>query len=342
MNPSYDDGDTRYAYAVGRIRTLEARLLDGQRVERLVEAKDFEETFSILRETDYGEEFGEERVASLQEIEQVLQIKREGAYRTFTELCLDEEVRELILSTQDYQNIKVLIKASVTGEDPDFALSRFGILSGEKIKRIFKEGRSQGFSTHLQKAVEAGLSYDTPEWIDIAVDHEMFRFWSARAKEVGNDFILGFIQLILDLENIQTFFRIRRGEGGLSFLEKALFFNGWGEDTMSLHRDRFLKAFESPWEGISSYFFATPYERVLREGGEYLERKGSFASLEKLCDDCRMEYLRSTRRMTFGVEPVIAYLFAKENELKILRLIFLGKLYGITQERIRERLPEVF
>lgn len=42
------------------------------------------------------------------------------------------------------------------------------------------------------------------------------------------------------------------------------------------------------------------------------------------------------------LETVVGYLGAKENELKILRVLIVGKINGISQDMIRERLRDVY
>ncbi|MDK2799758.1 MAG: V/A-type H+/Na+-transporting ATPase subunit [Clostridiales bacterium] len=46
--------------------------------------------------------------------------------------------------------------------------------------------------------------------------------------------------------------------------------------------------------------------------------------------------------MAFGIEPLVAYLMAKENEIKIVRIIMVGKINNISNEIIRERLREAY
>ena len=46
--------------------------------------------------------------------------------------------------------------------------------------------------------------------------------------------------------------------------------------------------------------------------------------------------------MVLGPEPVIAYLLAKENEIKIIRIIMVGKINRLPTEEIRERLRDVY
>jgi V/A-type H+-transporting ATPase subunit C len=56
--------------------------------------------------------------------------------------------------------------------------------------------------------------------------------------------------------------------------------------------------------------------------------------LEKLSDNYIMAYVRKALFTAFGLEPLIGYLIAKENEIKNLRIIMVGKINGISNDII--------
>jgi V/A-type H+-transporting ATPase subunit C len=51
-----------------------------------------------------------------------------------------------------------------------------------------------------------------------------------------------------------------------------------------------------------------------------------------------MHYLRAARLIPFGESGVISYLLARENELTAVRIILLGRMAGLSEEQITERL----
>jgi V/A-type H+-transporting ATPase subunit C len=55
-----------------------------------------------------------------------------------------------------------------------------------------------------------------------------------------------------------------------------------------------------------------------------------------------MKLIRDAKYVTFGPEPILAYIYAKESEIKNLRIIMVGKINNIPSEVIRERLREVY
>ena len=70
--------------------------------------------------------------------------------------------------------------------------------------------------------------------------------------------------------------------------------------------------------------------------------KFDFANLEKSTDNLLTNYLKKAKTYSFGVEPLIAYLFAKEEELKNIKLILLGKLNNIDSSILKENLRETY
>ena len=52
--------------------------------------------------------------------------------------------------------------------------------------------------------------------------------------------------------------------------------------------------------------------------------------------------LKSSRFVPFGIEPVLSYLVAKENEAQAIRIVMASKIAGIAPEKITERLRETY
>ena len=55
-----------------------------------------------------------------------------------------------------------------------------------------------------------------------------------------------------------------------------------------------------------------------------------------------MEKMKSAKMISFGGEPLLAYIYAKETEIKVIRIIMVGKLNNINGEVIRERLRDIY
>ena len=60
--------------------------------------------------------------------------------------------------------------------------------------------------------------------------------------------------------------------------------------------------------------------------------------MEKILDEHFINFINRTRYMAMGVEPVIAWLFYREAEIRNVRLILTSKINGIPNNIIGERL----
>lgn len=336
--PSYGADDLRYTYCVGRIRALETRLLSRERLYRMAEAPDVQEILRTLQDTEYGPHLSEISTASQYEV--LLSKERRRIQSLYLELSLDPPIDGLLLSRFDFHNLKVLLKSVISEQDFDSALSDPGTIPIQELKGVFSEERYDKLPDCFQVAVEQAVSLyyakKDPRLIDVAVDRAQFDFQLKRALELQNSFIIGLTRLNIDLVNLLTFYRIKWLEEGVAVLREFLLDGGY------LERAFLLSVFEEPWEGLSHSFFVTPYLKIVEQGGSYLRQNSSFARLERLCEDHRMEFLQGTKLLSFGVEPLIAYLLAKETELRSLRMIFVGKLNDIGPALIKERLPITF
>ena len=77
-------------------------------------------------------------------------------------------------------------------------------------------------------------------------------------------------------------------------------------------------------------------------GSTELKENGGFTSLEKLCDDALIRYVKDAKYVSFGIEPILAYAVAKQMEIKSARIILAGKKAGINEGLLRERVRETY
>jgi V/A-type H+-transporting ATPase subunit C len=55
-----------------------------------------------------------------------------------------------------------------------------------------------------------------------------------------------------------------------------------------------------------------------------------------------METIKPQKYNAFSVGPLVAYVLARENEIKTVRIILTGKQNGFSDEVIRERIREMY
>jgi V/A-type H+-transporting ATPase subunit C len=331
--------DTRYAFAVGRIRALEARLLDSARIDRLLDADDAEEALRILSDSEYGGLVAE--LAQATQFESILTAEEDRLWRLFNELCLDGWLRDLILSRLDYANLKVLSRLRLILKSEEPWSAREGGVAIDVLSEALTERTPALLPDHLASAVGVLLDSESagrlsPRQTDLVLDHAYFAFLLQQAQDHGTTFFIQFVRVWIDLVNIETFFRMRYFRPDLETVRLA-FHNGG-----TIPVSHFLALLDEPPEVLGHRFYATAYFSLVEHGSAALEATGSFSRLEKLLDDYLIDFVRRTKVYPFGSEPLIAYLLAKEHELKMLRMIFMAKTVHIREAALKHRMPEVY
>jgi V/A-type H+-transporting ATPase subunit C len=129
----------------------------------------------------------------------------------------------------------------------------------------------------------------------------------------------------LDLTNLKIILRLLFLEKYQELIESAVLPGG------NIGSDKIKKARIENTDSLEDFYRGTLYSFLL-------EWKDSFSLLERESEKLLVSYLKSVAFEAIGVEPVIAYLLLKENELRNLRVIFIGKTNGVGEDLIKERL----
>ena len=327
-----------YAYATGRIRVLETRLLDQNKLARMVEASSVEEALKVLAETDYAGMVAE--LESIHDFENILQEEIRRTYLLVQKINPEAHFTDLISLKYDLHNLKVLLKAKYLEEAGDTLLIPVGTIPIDKLRAMVAEDNFQELPAALRAAVEQiaeefVVSGD-PQVIDLSLDRTLYAMLISTARELHSTFLEGLFVREADLTNIKTFLRVKRMGHDKEFLKKALLPYGY------LPADLFVSLLDEPLEFLADRLAMSDYAAVVSEGVREWQEKGNITHFEKRADDLLTAYLQQGKRKPFGLEPLIGYLYAKEIECQNIRIILVEKIYGLPLELIRERLRDVY
>jgi V/A-type H+-transporting ATPase subunit C len=326
--------DTRYTYAVGRIRALENRLLTRTDFGRLLDAQDLSQALRILSEMGYT--VPEDAAA----YEPVLMAENEAALGLLEWLSEDPPLTDLFRKRYDFHNLKVLLKAKHSGQDLAGAIVDLGTLPSEILAEAVLAGEpdrlSEPLASALRAAEELFSESQRPSDLDHAVEGVQYADMSDVLSEMDNRFLDAWLAWEVDLLNVRSFLRFRWLQEDIRTFPDILLSGG------SLDWDFFRTIREEPLESLGQVFQRTSYGRVVSDGIEQLKVHGSFAPLERGCDDLMMELLRTSGRTSFGPEPLAAFVLLKEFEIRSVRAVLVGKLNGLPRDKIKERLPGAY
>ncbi len=327
--PPIGTEDWRYAYTTATIRTLEMQLLSRALLSDLINADRFEVVAEMLSQTDYAIS----PQAADGEIEAMLLECRGRIRRQFVHWMLDPEIVRMFRCREDFTNMRLALRRVVIDRPLGTDYSSDGAIAIEEFEEIFQEENYERLPECMQEAVEAAvLGYyknkDIRE-IDYAIDRAQALWRIRRYKEIGSEFGLSMSRIRIDLYNLRTLMRLKFAQRDEStyFLQEGF-----------VERDRFVQGLDLNYDSLAALFFATPYFELVEEGTRYFRDRQSFLALERGCEDYLMGFLKTTRYLIAGCQPVIAYLLMKEAEIRTVRMILTGKKNGLEPSLMMDRL----
>ncbi|MCG0276202.1 MAG: V-type ATP synthase subunit C [Thermosediminibacteraceae bacterium] len=329
--------DEEFLFASGRIKVLESRLLSRNVIERILEAEDLDAALRVLGETDYATDF--EELESIYDFEKALERSMKRTLRIIKESVKDHRVVRFFTLKYDYHNLKVVLKSRILGIVPEY-LSTLGEVPLEELVKLSKGEGDAGVPAAMKAAFnEAARLYEEtrdPQQVDLILDRALYEELNRLVREIGHEFLKDYLAALIDLTNIKTVVRLKYMKADFRTLEKSLLPGG------TIDAGFFEDIFQEPVQALIDALSSSRYSEVIKEGLENWVSTGSPAVYEKLADDFLLGILRKGLYKPFGLEPVAGYIGAKENELKILRVLMVGKINGISEDMIRERLRDVY
>lgn len=316
-----------------RIRHAEKKLLTKQQLQRLADAKNLEDAIKLLNETSYSSELS--KLDRPENYEQVLSEVLNKTYKEAMEISPDKSLVEILSCKYDYHNLKVLVKENILKEKFD---SMYCMLDGNEIE-VFRElalKNDEGLSKDFKECLDFFETTKDPQDIDIFIDKKYFEKVLSLAEGFKLEMITEYFKAMIDFINLRTFIRCRKQNQVKETLEKVLIKGG------DVETDKILDMFYEDIEILPVKLKAYKIGRVLSKIVEEYKNTNSLNSFEKSMDDYLVEIVRKAKSIHYGAEVIFSFLFAKELEIKNLRLILVGKVNGLSADFIKERLREVY
>ncbi|MDD2533204.1 MAG: V-type ATPase subunit [Eubacteriales bacterium] len=347
----------RYGYVSGRIRALEAQLMDGSKMNRLFDARSPEEISRVMQESGYPAESPE----------LALDLETANTYELISQLMPDREFVEALLIFNDCHNLKVIekylatwwpkqrenledvyeteaytrqenrtdfiapelptVNASVAFTSIESQMHKPCLIAPEKLFRSIRDRQPELIPAWLyQAAIEAASAvqarYDVSE-IDQILDRVAFREAINRAEHLGNRFFLNYLHLRADVTNIDVLLRARALKAGKRLFEQTLLPAG------RLNREKLLESYDAEPEAVTEFLAGTRFSALVpfvQPAGQ----RNSATQFGKAADHLILDHLQLARFILRGPEIPVAYLIARLMEIKNIR---------IAQTLLRNRIP---
>ena len=328
----------QFTQALSRIWVLETRLLDKAKIERMIEAPTADDVIRILGETEYANVMG--NVKRSADYEEMLSAELDRVYKLVYEICPVKDIVNIMSTKYIYHNAKVLLKGKFLGKDFSNLLIQIGNEDINELKRKINSENYGDIRGNLGKAVLTAVedfeSTKDPQRIDIIVDNYMFEELVQIRKTLDYKFTDKLVNAMIDATNVRTLLRIKKQGKGREFAQEVIVPGGY------IDKDTLVSIINETPENIISKLSFSAYSDLIKEGMEGYIATNSANLLEKLSDNYIMALMKDAKLVTFGPERILSYIYAKETEIKIIRIIMVGKLNNIAEEVIRERLRDSY
>jgi V/A-type H+-transporting ATPase subunit C len=326
----------QYIYSIARVKELEKGLLIPTNLDRVLEADD---PLSVLRSIGFlkaADDYEEPK-----SLEELFLRERLANRRQLHELVTDSPLEDIFLLPHDIQNVKLFLKGKLSSND---TIKEIGVEEGKFRKSELLAAIYDDLPTSLPSSIMDDIKSITEAFqstrrfaiVDSRLDRRLRLLQLEIARTAKSRFMVEYIQRLADIQNITT--TIRRK---VHLLERELGSEAL-LDTGTLPVSFFEKMYDSGWESVAAAFKLTEYDRAVAKALEHAEQTNFLVWLDLWCSNYIIEFLRKTKYISFGIEPVLAFYLARDHELKIVRAILNGKRFNYPQEKLKRRMRELY
>lgn len=328
--------NTDFVAASSYIRTQEKHIVDSGKLEALLSLNSFEETLSGLSQ---GTNYQFAQTKNMEQVEEQLQKERARVYNMAYRISPQKEVVDLLTCKFDFSLIKRAVKATTIGMDISSLEQGMAQIKVDQLEQEVKNSGSSDlkpfYKTVLAETLEhygeAGSGKQ-----DIYLDKKMFEHMSILAGTIDSTVIKDHVKMQIDFYNIRTMMRARQMKKDLAFFEFCFVDGG------KISKDVFLRDYSIPVSAIATDFTFKYCSKEVQRGIDGFLTSGNYSELELLLNNALLEQVRKAKYISFGPEVLYAYLQAKENEFRQVRILLTCKSKGIAGEILKRKLGESY
>lgn len=319
--------DTDYAYAVARLKANENKLLTSSDIEALISCRTLRQCFELLSAKGWS-------VSEESTVAQILSRQNKELWVLLCESVPDKSVLNVLTVLNDYFNLKAAVKASLTASDPErlfvypTSVDLDLLKEAVKMREFSRLGDEKGNAA--EEAYKTALTSGSGQAADIILDKAALDCLVRLSDGSKSELVKETARLICTFADIRTAYRSAKTKKSESFLDKAL------SDGGALERKTLIEKSLKGEKELIAYLEKTEFHKA----AQLIEK--STTEFEKYCDDAVLENAKKAKYMFLGFEPVMAFYYAKQAELKTVRILLGAKQNGLSDNALRERVRALY
>ena len=320
--------DTNYTYAVASIRVMELSLFSAATLEQLMACRTYQQCLQFLAEKGWGD------ADTPLNADAILTREREKTWETIASLQVDMAVFDVLSLPKLYHNLKAAVKEVCTEHHTPGIFYSDCPISGEDMMAWLRDKDYEAFPAPMraaaQEAYETLLQTRDGQLCDIIVDRAALEAIAKAGREARDDIIRDYAESTVAVADIKIAARCAATGKTIDFMQRAM------APCASLSIDALAIAAQSGTTNLTDYLQSVGYG----DAAEAL--KESPSAFERWCDNRIIETIQPQLYNPFSVGPLVAYVLARENEIKTVRIILSGKQNDLPEASIRERVRNMY
>lgn len=326
--------NSSYPFASAKVKSLEGTLITKEKLNRIIEAKDYDMAMRILSEIGYAQP-----IVTGAGFEDMIEKELREADELLEQISPSDTFTKIMRAEKDYHNMKVLIKLLML----DKSLDEIELVSGNLPVETLKKALGENNYYDLPSAMKEAMEYIDKRFavaadasiVGVAMDRAYAKQIEELLGQFDDELVRKYFVAFFDLSNIINFMRVRVSKHSKESIDDTYMHGG------TIDKRTFIEAYELADESIPGILAKGDYAAVLAPVFEDFAKTGRLYMMEKAMDDYLLGMLRKHRHDMFGIGPLMSYHAAKQREAAAVRMVMTAKLGGIDDDVVAKRVKEL-
>ena len=317
-----------YTYGVARIRALESNLFSDDTIAALLQCRTYDDCMNFLRDKGWGN-------GSLEQtFPEMLSEEKAKTQRVLDDLVEDHDAVDILTIKDEFHNLKAAIKQVCTSDETENIFYSHCKVDAEFLKNCIKQGEFGSLPDYMasaaKEATEILLKTGSGQLCDVIIDRATLKAIKKAGRNSENSLIQKYADTQVMIADIKIAVRCAATGKDSQFARKCLVScNGISVTDLMLAVDNGIP-------GVCEYLESVGLSDAVNA------LKKSKSVFECWCDNKIIEDIKPEKYNAFSIGPIVAYVIARENEIKTVKIILSGKLNGFDNDFIKERFSFIY
>lgn len=320
--------ELEYTYGVARIRALEGKLFSDDMIHQLLQCDDYDSCMIFLRDKGWGNGNPD------QSLEEMLEEETSKTWEVLYDLVEDKKDCEILMIIDEFHNLKAAIKQVCTEQETENVFYNHCSIDVEFLKDCIKRGQyellPENMASAAKEATEILLKTGDGQLCDVIIDRAALEALQKAGKESDNELVRRYASTQVTIANIKIAMRSASTAKDSQFLKNALV------PCEGISITELINTAEGGFDSVCSYLENAGFAQAVKAF------KKSASVFECWCDNKIIEDIKPEKYNSFSIGPIIAYVLARENEIKTVKIILSGKQNGFDNDFIQERVRVMY